>query len=84
MDERRGRTIVESRACDASGDGRLISDQADGVMRQQESAQRVAVRMRVALGLSLTAVAGYVDAIGYLALGGLFASFMIYPLKLLG
>ena len=30
----------------------------------------------IGLGLTLTAVAGYVDAIGVLALGGLFASFM--------
>lgn len=33
-------------------------------------------RVQLGLGASLTAIAGCVDAIGYLALGGLFASFM--------
>src|SRR3546814_11570258 len=32
--------------------------------------------VHVGLGVLLVAVAGYVDAIGYLALGGFFASFM--------
>ena len=37
---------------------------------------RVSTRTQIGLGVLLTAVAGSVDAIGYLALGGFFASFM--------
>jgi len=37
---------------------------------------RIARSVQVGVGVSLTAVAGFVDAVGYIELGGFFASFM--------
>ena len=37
---------------------------------------RITRSVQVGVGVSLTAVAGFVDAVGYIELGGFFASFM--------
>src|SRR4029077_4997805 len=72
--ERRLRFTVERVACTYSQIG------APGIVRKPfNSATRrkeETVRKDWLIGLALTAMAGCVDAIGYLRLGGLFPSFM--------
>ena len=56
--------------------GRRHVDAPAKQMQRVDAAVLIGRRAQVGLGVSLTAIAGCVDAIGYIELGGLFASFM--------
>lgn len=67
--------MIEMRTGNAKGASRTLASRAGASPRIAAQAG-IGPSVQFGLGVLLVAIAGYVDAIGYIALGGFFASFM--------